>query len=151
MITIQKIEHAQLGALCALEAKIFTAENFSLSRRNFLYHIKRGNVLLGAFEKDELTGYILLFSYQKSARIYSLGVDPFYRQQGIASHLIKQTIEIAKGMKKNYLSLEVRSDNFPAYSLYIAHGFIPIKTLPGYYSDGGDGIKMRLILMVNVD
>ena len=146
MSIIRKIGLEEIDRLVALESVLFNEDRFPLSRQNFAYHIKKGNILLGAFEGEALAGYILLFTYQKSARIYSIGVDPRFQGKGIATRLIERAAEIARGMKKERLTLEVRMDNTPALRLYSASGFCQVQKLPAYYPDGGDGIKMSLWL-----
>jgi ribosomal protein S18 acetylase RimI-like enzyme len=146
MISIRKITPEHLDALCALEARLFDPESCPLSRKNFAYHIREENILLGAFEGEALAGYILLFIYRKSARIYSVAIDPAFQKKGIATRLIERVGEIARGMKKEHLTLEVRTDNLPARQLYTANGFYPVRKLPEYYPDGHDGIKMSLLL-----
>ena len=146
MSTVRKLGPDHIEALCTLEAALFDAASFPLSKRNFAYHIKKGNILLGAFEGEELAGYILLFTYQKSARIYSLGVHPKFQGRGIATRLIERAAEIVRGMKKERLTLEVRTDNDTAIRLYTRHGFCIVDKLPAYYPDGADGLKMSLWL-----
>lgn len=146
MGTIRKIGPGHLGQLCALETELFDAGSFPLSRRNFAYHIKKGNILLGAFEGEVLAGYILLFTYPKSSRIYSIGVHPRFQGRRIGSGLLERAAEIARGMHKEHLSLEVRADNPAALRLYQSRGFTPLRKLRAYYPDGADGIKMRLLL-----
>ena len=142
MIRTQRITDGHLNALCELEDRLFDAGSFPLSRRAFSYHIKGKGILLGAFDGEVLAGYILVFLYTKSGRIYSLGVAPEYRRRGIASLLIERAEEIVMGRHKNRLSLEVRADNLVARRLYEALGFLEEKSLPAYYPDGGDGLKM---------
>jgi len=144
--SVRKLGPEHIEPLCTLEAALFDAANFPLSRRNFAYHIKKGNILLGAFEEEVLAGYILLFTYPKSARIYSLGIDPKFQGRGIATRLIERAAEIVRGMKKERLTLEVRTDNTPAIRLYARNGFCTVEKLPAYYPDGTDGLKMSLWL-----
>ncbi len=146
MGTIRKIGPEHIQELCALETELFDAEDFPLSRRNFAYHIKKGNILLGAFEGEVLAGYVLLFTYAKSARLYSIGVHPRFRGRRIGIALLERTVEIARGMHKVHLSLEVRTDNTAALRLYQRSGFTPVRKLRAYYPDQADGIKMRLLL-----
>ena len=142
MIRTQRITDAHLNALCELEEKLFDASSFPLSRRAFSYHIKGKGILLGAFDGEVLAGYILVFLYTKSGRVYSLGIAPEYRRKGIASMLMERAQEIVMGRHKNTLRLEVRKDNLPAQKLYNELGFFVEKVLPAYYPDGGDGLKM---------
>ena len=146
MAAIRKLGPGHIDQLCTLEATLFDAANFPLSRRNFAYHIKKGNILLGAFEGESLAGYILLFTYPKSVRIYSLGVDPRFQGRGIATQLIERAAEIARGIQKERMTLEVRADNTSAIGLYNHCGFCTVEKLAAYYPDGSDGIKMSLWL-----
>ena len=57
-------------------------------------------------------------------------------------YAIRSYYEIVMGRRKSTLRLEVRSDNLQARKLYNELGFVIEKTLPAYYPDGADGLKM---------
>jgi len=142
---ITPVRQEDLAALCALEAATFSPENFPLSRKAFLYHIKRGNPLLVARSGAETAGYILLLVRKRWMRIYSLAVNPAYRGQGIGETLIRAAVKESRAGGKESVRLEVRTDNGAARALYAKAGFVEKKVLPGYYGDGTDGIEMVLI------
>jgi ribosomal protein S18 acetylase RimI-like enzyme len=77
------------------------------------------------------------------ARLYSLAVDPAARGRGIASRLIRDLVRRLPA-RITVLSLEVRPDNAAARGLYERLGFAVHETLPGYYPDGGDGVRLRV-------
>ena len=78
-----------------------------------------------------------------TARLYSLAVDPQQRGRGIGGLLIRQLAEHLSPAI-TVLSLEVRSDNLAARALYERIGFTLYENLPGYYLDGGDGVRLRV-------
>lgn len=95
-----------------------------------------------------MAGYaIILFrSNSSAARLYSLAVDPRCRGAAIGRLLLREAECTAAGRGATRLRLEVRVDNEAARALYISAGFRPIEDLPGYYADGGAGIRYEKIL-----
>jgi ribosomal protein S18 acetylase RimI-like enzyme len=43
-------------------------------------------------------------------------------------------------------TLEVRADNTAARALYAGLGYAVAAALPGYYEDGGDGLRLTRVL-----
>jgi len=82
----------------------------------------------------------------KSGRLYNIVINPSLHGRGIGSKLIEacQKETIRHGCSS--ITLEVRTDNRRAISFYQRHGFIRVKTAPGYYSDGGSALKMKKTL-----
>ena len=146
MASVRKLGPEHIEPLCTLEAALFDAANFPLSRRNFAYHIKKGTPLWCLFEKEQLAGYILLFVYKKSGRIYSLAVDPEFSGKGYGKILLQKAVDALKTEGKEKLFLEVREENKKAIRLYEGVGFKISRRLPAYYGDGAEGIKMFLPL-----
>lgn len=71
--------------------------------------------------------------------VISLAVIPPARRKGIATSLMKGAMEAMKkyyNVKEYYL--EVRTSNLPAIRLYEKLGYIIVKRIPYYYSDGED-------------
>jgi ribosomal-protein-alanine N-acetyltransferase len=77
------------------------------------------------------------------ARIYSLVVDPGMRGKGLARELVKAAEAEAKARGFMGMSLEVRADNADAIAFYAKLGYGDAEPLPGYYDDGGDGVRLR--------
>lgn len=137
---ISQASLTHLKALCELENAIFDAQSFPLSKRNFIYHLKKGNISV-AQEQTQLVGYILIFSYKKSLRIYSLAVDKDFRGQKVGMKLMQYAKELAVKMQKERLTLEVKTSNKNAIRLYEKFGFKILKILKEYYPNE-DGYKM---------
>ncbi|MDQ1340303.1 MAG: [ribosomal protein S18]-alanine N-acetyltransferase [Campylobacterota bacterium] len=146
MFVIKKITQEHISQLCALEESLFDSDNYPISKRAFRYHIKKNNLILGAFEKGSLIGYSLVFNYKKSARIYSIAIDKNHQRKGIGQKILQEIIYIVRENKINNIFLEVRIDNVNAINAYKKNGFKELKRLQNYYLDGADGIKMELCL-----
>lgn len=79
----------------------------------------------------------------RSARIYSLAVNPAARGQGLAKKLVQKAEAAARRRGCERLSLEVRADNAAARGLYAGLGYAELKRLPGYYDDGAPGLRLH--------
>lgn len=86
-------------------------------------------------------GFIVYRIVVDEAEIITIGVNPDFRRNGIASAMIgiiEKTIK-NQGVKK--LFLEVALNNIPAQKLYENCGFLTVGLRPKYY-DGVDAILM---------
>jgi [ribosomal protein S18]-alanine N-acetyltransferase len=141
---------ADLDAIMALECAAFAAhEHFprrvwrhllgpAARRRTALTLVLRG-------ERDDVLDAALsglLRRNSRMARIYSLAVDPACHRRGLGRALIAAFVRRLPS-RCDTLSLEVRCDNAPARRLYDGLGLTVIQELPGYYPDGGDGLRYR--------
>ena len=92
-----------------------------------------------------LAGYALLAirTGGKTARIYSLAVDPGRGRRGVGRALVQACERWARGHGRNALRLEVRYDNAAAIALYEKLGFRQFGRYPGYYADGARGAALR--------
>ncbi|KAJ3746075.1 acyl-CoA N-acyltransferase [Lentinula detonsa] len=76
--------------------------------------------------------------------IAMLSVDKRYRKRGIASTLVKISMEAMKLDGVEEISLETEHDNAPALSLYESLGFIREKRLYRFYLNGKDAFRLVL-------
>ena len=111
-----------------------------------LFHIdnipETENILVS--KKDEIiTGFIHYSKIYEYIEIQNIIVDKKWRNQGIASNLLKTLIENNNDTTK--LILEVNENNKEARAFYKKHGFIEINRRPKYYKNG-DAIIMEMIL-----
>ena len=82
----------------------------------------------------------------RSARIYSVIVLPWMRGQGLAVKLVHVAEDEARRRGLQAVTLEVRHDNAAARGLYRKLGYLEEQSLPGFYDDGGDGLRLRKAL-----
>jgi ribosomal-protein-alanine N-acetyltransferase len=140
--TVRRAKPGDIEALLKLEALFPTDQ---MSRRSLRRFIAAPNaVFLVAEIADEVRGNLLLLTRRDSARarIYSVVVDPTARGLGLAQQLVIASQNAATQRGCDAVSLEVRSDNTAARALYVKLGYAIESELPGYYEDGGDGLRL---------
>jgi [ribosomal protein S18]-alanine N-acetyltransferase len=114
-ITIRPLGYSDLPQVIAIERRAFTTP-WSLAM--FVLELSKPSGLCLAAVDD------------------SIAVDPAMRRRGIARTLLEQMIERA-GTDREY-TLEVRTSNAPAITLYERFGFRSAGTRPRYYRDNGE-------------
>jgi len=80
----------------------------------------------------ECVGYHNLEGY-----ISTIGVIEEYRKQGLGSLLLEEICNRLQTLDCTQFSLHVKSDNFPATSFYLKHGFTIVEHLDHYYEIDG--------------
>lgn len=97
---------------------------------------------------EELAGSLVLLTRKgvRSARIYSVIVLPHMRGRGLAAKLVAAAETQARKLGLDAVTLEVRDDNVAALALYSKLGYIEEKSLPAFYDDGSDGLRLRKAL-----
>ncbi len=92
-------------------------------------------------------GLILLRRTADEAEIFTLGVVPSARRQGVARALLQTACIALDALKISRLLLEVAVDNLPAQRFYESEGFSEIGRRPRYYRRGTgriDALVMEL-------
>lgn len=139
---------SDLTALSELEQRCFSSDQ--LSRRSFSHFIQSTQANLSVMEQTEagqtrILGYLLLLFRRGTnlARLYSIAIDPDFRGRGLAKLMMIEAEAQARLREAAFLRLEVRIDNKIAVELYRKAGYHPIAKLPGYYEDGGEGVRLE--------
>ena len=96
---------------------------------------KPTSICLGAFERDELVGYVINSRYVDAWHIMNVAVDPDHQRRGIASRLLERLFELTRDDERRGYTLEVRVSNEAAIELYERLGFEPRGIRRGYYTD----------------
>jgi ribosomal-protein-alanine N-acetyltransferase len=102
--------------------------------------------LVATQESGELVGYCVSSMRRKSAHLISVAVRSSFRREGIATMLLRRTIDFLVGEEVVDFWLEVNPSNTGAIALYAKMGFEKMGTVKSYYSDGADAIRMRLVI-----
>jgi ribosomal protein S18 acetylase RimI-like enzyme len=71
-------------------------------------------------------------------------VDPVNRHMGCGSRMLDEVIEHYKS--NTGIALTCKTSNVPAQILYLVKGFRPVRVMPRYYAQEGDGVLMRRII-----
>ncbi len=137
-----RLEH--LPAILQIEQACFGVDAFN--RRQMRYLIQSQNPFLIAMAEKRIAGYMILLKRKKVSmlRLYAIAIHPDFRGKGLASSLVDKAIQIASASGFSKISLEVRTDNHAAVSLYRQKGFEVTKQLSQYYKDGMEGYRMVL-------
>lgn len=92
------------------------------------------SVWIVALVGERVVGYVGSQSVIDQADMMNIAVDPDYRRQGIAEHLVGELEARLRNRDVKELLLEVRVSNEPAKKLYEKLGFAVVGRRPGYYS-----------------
>ncbi|MDB5968874.1 MAG: family N-acetyltransferase [Hydrocarboniphaga sp.] len=141
--TVRRAALADIDALLKLEA-LFPSDQMSRrSLRGFVAN-PRADFLV-AETGGRVLGNLLLLSRagSRTARIYSVMVDPWARGLGLAQQLVAAAEAAARRRHCTSIALEVRADNIPARRLYEKLGYTVDRELPAYYDDSADGLRLK--------
>lgn len=85
--------------------------------------------------RQYVAGFTGIWLMVDEAHITNIAIAQEYRRKGIGELLLIATIDMARELKANTMTLEVRASNVPAQNLYSKYGFINMGTRRGYYLD----------------
>ena len=133
-----------LPALIELESLVFSSDVIAPRQMKRFLQSQHSMIFI-AQKQQQIAGYALLLFHQGTqlSRLYSIAVNPNFRGQQIAQHLVEICEQSALEQGSTTLRLEVRNDNIAAKNLYLKLGYKPLKTLIHYYDDLADGIRMQ--------
>jgi ribosomal-protein-alanine N-acetyltransferase len=131
---IRRLAYSDLPHVIAIERRAFPTP-WSLAM--FVLELsKPSGVCLAAVLHGRLVGYLICSRYADVWHLMNIAVEPSLRRRGIARAMLAELLERA-GLEDPY-TLEVRTSNQPAISLYESFGFRPSGTRPRYYHDTGE-------------
>jgi len=110
-----------------------------------LYHDCR-ELFVVAKISGRIAGYMATCVELRRAEIASIAVHPDYRRRGVAVTLMEYTLRALTTTGVHRVELMVRPGNTAGTQLYRSLGFRRVRLEPGYYEDGGDGVRMTRAL-----
>jgi ribosomal-protein-alanine N-acetyltransferase len=132
-IEIRALELRDLSAIEAIEQKAYPTP---WSRSMFASELaKPTSICLGAFEGEDLVGYVINSRYVDAWHVMNVAVDPEHQRRGVASALLEQLFELTHDDERRGYTLEVRVSNEDAIRLYEKLGFESRGIRRGYYTD----------------
>jgi [ribosomal protein S18]-alanine N-acetyltransferase len=133
MIDIRRLDLVDLSAIEAIEVRAYPTP---WSRAMFASELaKPTSICLGAFEGEELVGYVVNSRYVDAWHVMNVAVEPGHQGRGIASALLERLFELTREDERRGYTLEVRVSNDAAIRLYEKLGFEPRGIRRGYYTD----------------
>jgi len=120
----------------ALKERIRERDGVLRQRKGFFtraYRRARSHLL---FAGDDLVGFA---SARQDGYILFLAVAPEYRGEGYGRCLVADVLE-----NHGSITCHARADNDGALGFYDHLGFEAVRTIDGYYEDGGDAVYLKL-------
>lgn len=133
MITVERMKPEHVSRIVALEKECFSLPWSEKSIASELDN--RLSLWLVAMDGQTLAGYIGSQTVMGEADMMNVAVESQYRRKGIAEQLVLSLIEALKEKDATQLTLEVRTSNAPAISLYEKLGFVCVGKRPNYYKN----------------
>jgi tRNA threonylcarbamoyladenosine biosynthesis protein TsaB len=131
-----------LDQVMAIETECFP---HPWSRRAFLWELdSRIAFPLVSIMNDEVVGYLVVWIVGDEMHLGNIAVGSRYRGRGVGRQLMKWLIEEAARRRIVRVTLEVRTSNESAISLYKRFGFEKVAVREGYYPEGEDALLMAL-------
>jgi ribosomal-protein-alanine N-acetyltransferase len=132
-VDIRPLALADLNAIEQIERRSYPTP---WSRSMFAGELaKPTSMCLGAFEDDQLAGYLIISRYVDAWHVMNIAVAPQFRRRGIATALLQKLFEQTEDGSRRGYTLEVRVSNEGAIKLYERLGFTARGTRRGYYTD----------------
>ena len=132
-IDIRPLALGDLGAIEVIEQRAYRTP---WSRSMFASELaKPTSICLGAFEGEELVGYVVNSRYVDAWHVMNVAVDPGHQRRGVATQLLERLFELTRDEHRRGYTLEVRVSNEGAIKLYERLGFTGRGTRRGYYTD----------------
>ncbi len=90
-IDVRVLEASDLDAIEPIEQRAYPTP---WSRSMFVSELaKPTSICLGAFEGDELVGYVINSRYVDAWHVMNVAVDPEHQRRGVATHLLRRLFE----------------------------------------------------------
>lgn len=142
MIKLRRFSLSDLPRILELERASFPIDPFSATTFRHYYLLYPAGFFVAECEGN-IVGYIVGHTTQNCGQIDSIAVEKKHQRRGIGKKLSIILLDQFRKDKISLVELEVRLGNQAAISLYQALGFVIIKTIKNYYSDGTDAYIMR--------
>ena len=142
--TLRRAGSADYPRIAALERHCFGADDGVFTPRQLRGLLANPNAywLLGADGRAMACWLTARNGHARWARLYSLAVDPVLRGQGWGGRLLTAGEDWMRQQGLVVCRAEVKADNHTARRLYLSHGYREAGTLPDYYGNGLDGVRL---------
>ncbi|KYF73511.1 ribosomal-protein-alanine acetyltransferase [Sorangium cellulosum] len=142
-LTADAADDAALDEVDAVAAAAFDVPQFS-AREELRRPWTRCWV---AREGRQALAFLIAWHVADELHVLNVATCPTARRRGLATALMRRSLEYAQQQQVRLLLLEVRRSNRAAIRLYRKLGFTAMGVRPRYYSDNGeDAVEMVLTL-----
>lgn len=145
-IQIREVLPADAGSVAGLESTIFGADAWDVEIiAACIDH--PGFRFLGAYlDGGEIVGHCCLAWTGAGCEIVAVGVLPARRRDGVGRLMMSEMVRRGRESGAACMSLNVRTDNVAAISLYRSFGLEIVETVPDYYEVGEPSYRMAMPL-----
>ncbi len=130
---IRKMTHADIKSAAEIEKLCFVHPWSEQSIKDEMN--KENSIFLMAFEGKKSIGYVGLSVVFDEGYMGNLGVIEAYRRNGVGRALMQELLSECIKLDLAFVTLEVRSSNTPAVSLYKSLGFSEVGRRKNYYKE----------------
>lgn len=106
--------------------------------------LKSSRVIYSEFPRAALL--FNLNEIDEVVHLLKIMVTPNSQRMGIGKKLLNEMIDLLHEEQKKSIFLEVEATNEQAISFYKKSGFVELRTIKQYYSDGSSALSMQLNL-----
>jgi ribosomal-protein-alanine N-acetyltransferase len=131
-----------LNRIVEIERASFPIDAFSKATLRRLYH-KCPDLFIIAEIPGIIVGYMITCIFPEKGDIVSIAIDPAYRRKGVGRTLVDFAFYNLKIFGVKVVELEVRTTNIEGIRFWESLGFFPIGTIPHFYRDGAEALRMR--------
>jgi [ribosomal protein S18]-alanine N-acetyltransferase len=132
------------------------APGISYSRPELKFYIRRRGAFTLVAEAPEglaseaavsgIAGFIVTQT-GKTGHVITIDVVAAARRSGVGSLLLRAVEDRLRAAGSRSVGLETAVDNLAALAFYKRHGYCVIETMPRYYSNGVDALRMKKDLL----
>lgn len=146
-ILLRPMREHDLAQVVAIEQRAY---EFPWSHGIFADCLRVGYCCWTLLVGDEVAGYCIMSVAADEAHVLNVCVDPDFRRQGHARHMLTHLVEVARGHRATVVFLEVRPSNPGAIELYLDFGFRQLAVRRNYYP-AREGREDALVLALRLD
>jgi ribosomal-protein-alanine N-acetyltransferase len=129
---IVNVTEAELKQIEQIEKQCFSSP-WTVEQLRSQLHDEHHEFIAAVDDLGAVLGYVGMMYVLDEGCISNVAVAPAFRRNGIADELIRELVDMCKGLSLAFVTLEVRAGNEPAKALYAKHGFVPVGTRKNYY------------------
>lgn len=142
MNLIRKFEPPDFPGVIDIERQVF-------NEHDPFFYMQFYETCSDGFIVAQVNGFVVGFvvgflTSETTGRIFSLAVHPSYQSRKLGGALLKEIIQVFRGIGVSEIILEVRNGNVKAKRFYERHGFCQTSVVERYYNDGESACMMRL-------
>jgi len=145
-VVLRPMGECDVDAVRALDALVQPTPWSETFLRDQLADAKTRTLLVAEGADGAPVGHAALMVVADEGHVTSIAVDPTHQRRGIGACLLAALCRDARARGLSSMTLEVRTSNAAAISLYRRFGFAPAGVRPAYYTDA-DGTTTDALVM----